>query len=368
MFLNILFIFFYFSFTNSIDSEYFKKLEINQTLVTYLGYYIYFEPKKDYIFIKINLNINLKYHVIYSRYYDTDNLTEIMQNPPSSNNFNISNYYLDKRNNFAYINYPQDSNATTICFLISTIELVYYAKIEIKRGNYFEFKDDKELDFEKVFLNVYHINRTDLKSDEYIGFYSKNNILTYVNAISQTATFFTETLFLILPSKQDDQAFILLENKDEPVHLSIKRFNPEFYKIFTWTQRMRSFYIEKDECQKTILGIYYEEYNRNSTIDYLKGYGDINMYFSHNIGKSLSFDELITNSEKESIFDYIITNKNVNFFIFNCSMDSYLTINIVNSINNYYISNLPGMINYIEKGNKRQFTLTIYKIMNLIII
>ena len=57
-----LFPFFLFSFTNCIiDSEYFKKLEINQTLVVpkSRGYYIYFEPKNDYNFIKIDLNENI---------------------------------------------------------------------------------------------------------------------------------------------------------------------------------------------------------------------------------------------------------------------------------------------------------------------
>ena len=60
------------------------------------------------------------------------------------------------------------------------------------------------------------------------------------------------------------------------------------------------------------------------------------------------------NSEKENIFNYIITNKDISFFIFNCSTDSYLTINVDNLME---ISSLPGIISFIEKENVKKIYL-----------
>jgi len=167
------------------------------------------------------------------------------------------------------------------------------------------------------------------------------------------ATHLEKTLFLILPEEIYSSQFVFLENKNGPVHLSIKRFDPELYKIF-WIGTIRSFSMSKEECKKSILGIHYESKNRNITIDYLKGYGDLNMYISRSINKSLNFDELLMNSEKENIFDYITVNQDVSFFTFNCSTDSYLTIDLNHQ---QYITSLSGLIYYIEKGRTQRFTL-----------
>ena len=282
MIANILYIFFFLSFTNCIDSKYFVKLEINQTLeVLNWDYYIYFNPIKDYNFIEINLYTYLSKQAIYSRYYDTDDLTEIMENPPSTKNYNETNYYEIDTNIYVY--YPQDSNIKTICFKIDSNYILFDIYMNIRRAHFFEVKGDNELDLENVFYNIYHLNRIDLKNEEYFGFYSKNNKIRYLTGNSKTKSIYDGTLSIVQPSNADEQAFIIIENRVEPIHLSVKRFDPEQYKIFTWSQKIISFSVEKEVCPKTILGIYYERYNSRSAIDYLKGYGDINMYLSHNI-------------------------------------------------------------------------------------
>ena len=143
--------------------------------------------------------------------------------------------------------------------------------MNIRRAHFFEVKGDNELDLENVFYNIYHLNRSDLKNEEYFGFYSKNNKIRYLTGNSKTKSIYDRTLSIVQPSNADEQAFIIIENRVEPIHLSIKRFDPELYKIF-WIGTIRSFSMSKEECKKSILGIHYESKNRNITIDYLKGY------------------------------------------------------------------------------------------------
>ena len=190
-----------------------------------------------------------------------------------------------------------------------------------------------------------------MKSGDSIGFYSENKEFLYVNGISTTCSTIKSHLYFVTPSSDNYNAFIIIDTIDSPIHLLLKIFPRDQYKVYSWSSKAFYFDISKEDCKKTIIGIEHVEKNRNenATLDFIKGYGDINIYLSYDVGKNYTFDELI-NSAKASIFHYIITNRDVNFYNIKCSLDSYLRIESVYAQNDeYYLDNLPMIITYLEK-------------------
>ena len=372
MFNKITFLLFvlFFSFSEC-EEIYFVNLKINETLElsSFLSY-IYFIPEAYNEFIQIKIkNINFNNLEIYSRYYDTDNITYMKNNLPTIHEKNDTKYSMNSNHEHIIINYSKNLNIKLICFRLITDDLNTNTNIEVKRGRLFEIMENKELELSNVFLNVYYIDRIKLKkSNDYLAFYSKNISFSYIETTSDLYSFtkYENNLFIITPSEYNNQlnneiineAFIIIEDKDE-IHLSIKLFEHEKYKIFSWKETPISFDLVKKDCDKTIIGIEYNENNRNAGIDYLKAYGDVNMFISYDIGKSLTIDELI-DSSKTNIFDNVITNKDTNFYTFNCTMDSFLTINYIYSSTEINIDSLPGKVIFIEKGITKKITLKIH--------
>lgn len=192
----LFYIFVLLSISNCSDDA-FQKLEINQTITVYnTGSYYYFEPNEEYNFVQVRLSSPLSDITIYNRYYETDNITEIIQEPPSRYNYNETTFYLDSSHNYIYIHFQKLPNIKTICFRLSTLYF-YYRRIDVKRGHLFQVKQNEELDFDNVYLNVYHINRHDLsKKGNSIGFYIPNTILKAVNAISKESKTYEGSIYI----------------------------------------------------------------------------------------------------------------------------------------------------------------------------
>jgi len=336
------------------------KLELDSSyVVNTLSNYYYFEPKEGYNFIQIKFESYLLDFFMYHRFYEHKNLDEIKKNLPTYRNYEKANYYFDDTQYYAIAYYKYNPNIRTICFETSSnYDIFYSKKVEIKVGHTFDIKENKEYYFDNVFLNVFPINRTELSiTGDSIGFYSENKELTSVNAFSKSCSKVKGHLFLVTPSTDEYYTFIIIDSIDSPIHLQVKIFPDAQYKIYSWTSKSVYFDISKEDCQKTILGIENVEKSRyaNATIDFLKGYGDINMYLSYDIGKNYTFDELI-DSAKTSIFDHIITNKDINFYNIKCSIDSYMKIESVYAKNNEsYLYNLPMKITYLEKGKNVKY-------------
>lgn len=343
------------------------RIELNQTLRIDVSYYafVYFYPKQDNEFVQIRFGVPYK-NDIYIKYYDYQYEDEILENEPlysNNNNDDLKFYYKHENKNIVFINFKVKENVKAIGFSFNQYPFDSY--IEFKRGQLINIEESHELQLDKVFLNVYLINKDYLKrSGNTLGFYSSNktfsiNVGTYSNYLTKykgnTTVNYDENIFFSKPDKDDKSVyFIILENINTPTHLSIKLFEKEKYKLFYMSNGAIYFQLSKEDCQKTLLG--YESFSSNyfyTAYDFLKGYGDIDIYLSKSLGKALNFDELIQSSNK-SIFDYININK-VNFFTIKCSEDSFLAIQHIQAKSglynkNYIYSQIP-FVTYILKNS-----------------
>ena len=342
-------------FYSCICKENFLKLEINQTTEGIINNYFYFKVEQENEFIQI------KYYDSFSGYvfikpYESDNETEIFNNPPDNSDKaeRFKYYYFDESKLYSYFYLPKNESIKMICFRL----IYYYHKnptVYLKRGQLFFIDESQQLKLNNIFLNAYFINEDTLfRTGDSFGYYSKDKTFKIIEGFNSKAKSTTlESNIYLIPSNNNINIarMIILEDINILIQIEIKRFPKELYKVFYWTNNVTSFRVTKEDCQKTIIGLENVPASRNepSVIDYLKAYGDLNMYLSRNIGKSSNFNELI-NSANENIFDYVVTNKNANFYKINCNEDSYLTIiSSYANDNEYDIFNLSTIVTYLTK-------------------
>ena len=353
-----LFILFY----SCICNENFLKLEINQTIEGNINNYFYFKVEQENEFIQIKYYESFPGNV-YIKPYKSVNETEIFNNPPTINDRPLNNfkyYYFDESKLYSYFYLPKNESIKMICFKFS-VNSAFNLNIAFKRGQLFLVDESQELKLNNVFLNAYYINETILyRAGDSFGYYSKDNtfkIIKGVNSDSKSTTL-ESNIYLITPnSNLNIIRFIILEDINISINFDIKKFQKELYKVFYWTNNAISFQVTKEDCQKTIIGLENVPSSRNepSVIDYLRAYGDLNMYLSRNVGKSSNFNELI-NSANENILNYVITNKDYNFYKLNCTEDSYLTIfSKYTDANEYNLNILSTIVTYLTKGRTLKY-------------
>ena len=352
-------------FYSSLCKNQFVKLGINETFVGNTDDFYYFKVEQENEFIQIRYHIKTSYYS-YIKGYESDDENEIFKSPPTSEDNQKRNfkYYFYDGSEYSYFYLPKTENIKMICFgfFHSNLELSF------KRGQLFLVQESQHLELNDVFLNAYYSNEnTLLQTRDSFGYYSNDTnfkVMTGVSSDDSCSTV-SSSLHIVSPNSNTDVVkMIILENIKTLVHLDIKKLPRELYTIYTWISKGVSLQVKKEYCNTTILALEYVEADRNvpSVIDYIRAYGDANMYLSRNVGRAFTFGEII-DAANESIYDNIITNKNYNLYVLKCTEDSYLSIfSNYASESEYDLKALSTIVTYLTKGKTLKYNILVKKL------